>query len=142
MAETATVELLTAEVRVLMVGSRQVTLSVARQLDVVHIGDIRPFGRIRTGMRKPFASIDLIEVIGAADDGALARSSVERERYLCGYGHPGRRLIWSSQEVIALRCPDHRNGGGPEHVWNTQPDAWPEWQAWQALPLIVLAGLK
>jgi hypothetical protein len=44
---TATVEVLTAEVRVLMVGSRQVTLSVARQLDWVERSELEPFGRVR-----------------------------------------------------------------------------------------------
>lgn len=43
---TATVETLTAEVRVLMVGSRQVTLSVARQLDWIDITQLEPFGRV------------------------------------------------------------------------------------------------
>lgn len=44
---TASVESLTAAVRVLMVGNRQVTLSVARQLDKVPWQDIQPFGRVR-----------------------------------------------------------------------------------------------
>jgi hypothetical protein len=44
---TATVETLTAEVRVLMVGNRQVTLSVARQLDWVTLHELKPFGRVR-----------------------------------------------------------------------------------------------
>lgn len=44
---SATVETLTAEVRVLMVGNRQVTLSVYRQLDTVLSGEIDPFGRVR-----------------------------------------------------------------------------------------------
>jgi hypothetical protein len=44
---TATVETLTAEVRVLMVGSRQVTLSVYNQLDEVPYADIEPYGRVR-----------------------------------------------------------------------------------------------
>lgn len=44
---TATVETLTAEVRVLMVGSRQVTLSVFGQLDEVEFEQIEPFGRVR-----------------------------------------------------------------------------------------------
>jgi hypothetical protein len=53
---TATVETLTGEVRVLMVGSRQVTLSVARQLDSFEYEDdeslnFTPFGRIRTGAK-------------------------------------------------------------------------------------------
>ena len=43
---TAEVQVLTAEVRVLMVGSRQVTLSVYRQLDPVAASDIEPFGRV------------------------------------------------------------------------------------------------
>ena len=46
---TATVELLTAEVRVLMVGSRQVTLSVAKQLDRIMLDHLEPFGRVRIG---------------------------------------------------------------------------------------------
>lgn len=47
MTDTATVETLTAEVRVLMVGNRQITLSVARQLDTVKLSDLEPFGRVR-----------------------------------------------------------------------------------------------
>jgi hypothetical protein len=45
---TATVEALTAEVRVLMVGSRQVTMSVYNQLDWATIAELDgdPFGRV------------------------------------------------------------------------------------------------
>lgn len=43
---SATVETLTAEVRVLMVGSRQVTMSVYNQLDVMPHTCIEPFGRV------------------------------------------------------------------------------------------------
>ena len=39
---TATVETLTASVNVLQVGSRQITLSVARQLDEVSRDEIEP----------------------------------------------------------------------------------------------------
>lgn len=47
-AQTATVEALTAEVRVLMVGNRQITLSVARQLDRVDYLPIdQVMGRVR-----------------------------------------------------------------------------------------------
>jgi len=46
-SKTATVETLTAEVRVLMVGSRQITLSVFGQLDEIDAGKIEPFGRVR-----------------------------------------------------------------------------------------------
>jgi hypothetical protein len=52
MLSTATVETLVAEVRVLMVGSRQVTLSVARQLDWCrHLADMEPFGRVNLDER-------------------------------------------------------------------------------------------
>lgn len=44
---TATVETLTAEVRVLMVGSRQITQSVAKQLDECNFGELVPMGRVR-----------------------------------------------------------------------------------------------
>ena len=43
--ETATVEVLKAEVRVLLVGNRQVTLSMFRQLD--RSPRIEPWGRVR-----------------------------------------------------------------------------------------------
>lgn len=46
---TATVETLTAEVRVLMVGNRQITQSVARQLDRVELDELKMFGRVRLG---------------------------------------------------------------------------------------------
>lgn len=42
----AHVQVLTAEVRALMVGSRQVTMSVYNQLDFVPYGQIEPFGRV------------------------------------------------------------------------------------------------
>lgn len=48
-SSTATIETLTAEVRVLMVGNRQVTLSVARQLDRAPLEEVEPFGRVRIG---------------------------------------------------------------------------------------------
>ena len=48
---TATVEVLTAEVRVLMVGARQVTLSVAKQLDVVPLWELGIYGRVKISDR-------------------------------------------------------------------------------------------
>jgi hypothetical protein len=47
----ATVQTLTAEVRTLTIGSRQVTLSVARQLDVVPLNRLRVMGRVELGRR-------------------------------------------------------------------------------------------
>jgi len=77
MNQTATVEVLTAEVRVLMVGSRQITMGVFTQLDEVYEDDIEAFGRVR-----PRNSQDFIWVVGKhKDDGTLVRSklSIARE---------------------------------------------------------------
>ena len=56
MNTTATVETLTAEVHVLMVGNRQITLSVYRQLDKFDawsacLSQFVPFGRVRSGTK-------------------------------------------------------------------------------------------
>jgi hypothetical protein len=61
-----TVRTLTAEVRVLMVGSRQVTLSVYAQLDTIDADQITPIGRVRAR--------DGLGVIGADSDGRLVRA--------------------------------------------------------------------
>jgi hypothetical protein len=68
---TATVETLTAEVRTLVVGSRQVTLSIAKQLDWVPISDLRIMGRVKL-------SPDEDTVIGSAPDGSLAIAKYSR----------------------------------------------------------------
>lgn len=78
MNNTATVETLTAEVRVLMVGNRQITLSVARQLDEISLDQIEPFGRVRLDKGRERY------VIGRdRETGALAVS-----RYRVGLGWP------------------------------------------------------
>lgn len=75
MTETATVETLTAEVRVLMVGNRQITLSVFHQLDRCPAEDVKPFGRVRVTKDLPR---DVVEIVGAAPDGNLVRANVSR----------------------------------------------------------------
>ncbi len=138
----ARVEVLTAEVRILQVGSRQITLSVARQLDQADPGDIEPFGRIRTGARNPNSATDIVEVIGAARDGTLVRSTAAVMRYYCSSSyHEG---TWISGWKVR-RCADYPADYQPAaecwrgHYWLDEPG---EWELWQALPLIVLAGLR
>lgn len=119
---TATVETLTAEVRVLMVGNRQVTKGVYLQLDYVRPPLITPFGRVNTGLRidvvRPWVDWTekeeaAVEVVGRdVESGELVRS------YL------------------------HQN-----HSRHQPKDMSPEtWKAlkerWVCLPLIVLAGLR
>ncbi|EHK82120.1 hypothetical protein [Rhodococcus pyridinivorans] len=48
---TATVETLTAEVRVLTVGKRQITVSVAKQLDVIPVTRLTVFGRVKLELK-------------------------------------------------------------------------------------------
>ena len=69
---TATVEVLTAEVHVLKVGSRQITQSVAKQLDEALLEDMELFGRIRlTG------ALEGEHIIGRlSSTGALVRAQL------------------------------------------------------------------
>ena len=98
---TARVEVLTAEVRVLQVGRRQVTLSVYRQLDRVDPDEIEPFGRVN--VEAPSGSWlgeRQVEVVGRhVETGALVASSA----------HEGRPtdpdppfLTWRELPVIVL----------------------------------------
>jgi hypothetical protein len=131
------VETLTAEIRVLQVGSRPVTLSAARQLDHVDPADIKPFGRVRIDL-KPGR---MIEVIGSAD-GTLARSSANASDGLC----PGYSTLGTRYRDLEAACPDHRGSrqadGGAQHRWTQYAPSKELYEAWLALPLIVLAGLR
>jgi hypothetical protein len=72
---TATVEVLTAEVRTLMVGSRQVTQSVYKQLDWVEPEHVEPFGRFGVDQGRRLYSSDHVTVVGRhRQTGALVRS--------------------------------------------------------------------
>ena len=51
MSESASVEVLSAEVRVLQVGNGQITLSMYRQLDEATFERFEPFGRVRDNER-------------------------------------------------------------------------------------------
>lgn len=77
----ARVEVLTAEVRALMVGSRQVTLSVFRQLDTVDSSEIEPMGRVN------FSECHLWLVGMSKKTGALVRANWTSEWSGCDF-HP------------------------------------------------------
>jgi len=68
--KTAMVEVLIAEVRVLMVGSRQITLSVFRQLDFVPWGECEPMGRVNDNRDDDSSRL----IVGRAKDGSLVRA--------------------------------------------------------------------
>jgi hypothetical protein len=127
----ATVEVLTAEVRTLMVGSRQVTLSVYNQLDEVEYPDIEPFGRVRAKGSMPA----VIQVVGRSPGGHLVRSSIPSEPWeIDGLGYVpensdflhARRIYVGWQSADAEQRADMRSVAAE----------------WSDLPLIVLAGLR
>jgi hypothetical protein len=137
----ARVEVPTAEVRVLMVGSRQVTLSVFRQLDRVDSALIEPFGRVRDKPADPGS--DRVVVVGRsarpADHGALVRSSLS-----ANYEHQQAWRWRNDREPIF----DGDGDGGPmtgeareraARVCEARARIAAEWAR---LPLIVLAGLR
>jgi hypothetical protein len=132
---TATVETLTAEVRVLMVGSRQVTLSVVRQLDIAKPDQIMPCGRVRAA--RDFGAGD-IEVVGSVN-GVLARSFACKTTHRC-YG-PVR-----DDGSYYKHCPEYVPGGingeHPDHSWCSFSPSEETYNNWRTLPLIVLAGLR
>jgi hypothetical protein len=83
---SAEVQLLTAEVRVVMVGSRQVTLSVYRQLDWVAHHDIEPFGRVHDrydtdGIDQGHSGTTCYVIGKQKNIGALVRSKAPRVDY-------------------------------------------------------------
>jgi hypothetical protein len=127
--QTAVVEVLTARVRVLQVGSRQVTLSVYRQLDHVDPGQIEPFGRVKD--RDDQAG--MIHVVGSStrpvDHGALVRSKVlsaEMLEHLREHDAVSRDPYWRAQLADPYRYRQIAQAAA----------------AWERLPLIILAGLR
>jgi hypothetical protein len=77
--QTTRVELLTAEVRTLMVGDRQVTMSIYHQLDWVDPREIEPFGRVHSKAHK----FPAVEVVGSRD-GILVRSYLRKDNWARG----------------------------------------------------------
>jgi hypothetical protein len=105
----ARVEVLTAEVRVLMVGSRQVTMSVFEQLDSVAPEAIEAFGRVSSRrphcldgwggpVRSPYCPRDCVDVVGCDIGGTLVRSCAERGIPT----HRGYCRIWLELPLIVL----------------------------------------
>jgi hypothetical protein len=125
-SHTATVETLTAKVRVLMVGSRQVTLSVYKQLDFITPYDIEPFGRVHSGEMRGsgvYKSPLWLELVGRDPHGNLVKSCIADDHEA---DHPP--IIYRAD---CYELHEHRLA------------QWPALRSQLlALPLIVLAGLR
>ena len=127
---TATVETLTATVREVVVDGRRVTMSAYNQLDEVTPDEVIPMGRVRPKNRHEYA---FVYVIGKhRDTGDLVRSYVPRD--------PSKL---NSHGWLDL---DPYDGFAVYTLWRGD-DGERSWlhgftEQWQALPLIVLAGLR
>lgn len=134
--QTATVEMLTAEVRVLMIGSQRVTLSIYRQLDMVKPEAIEPFGRVRSGEKW----LDIHDIViphigvvgrirgGYTGAGTLARSRVPTQRQYKSHNRSHYTAeAWDDLMAADNAREEERSGRAIQ---------------WSALPLIVLSGLR
>lgn len=133
---SALVETLTAEVRVLMVGSRQVTLSVFRQLDWIATDQIEPFGRVNDERDVPTTHPFIVIVVGADKrDGSLARSFM---------GWPSAYARTRRVEALERLRPRgwEREVQIEKHEIETALYGAKQAEPWLGLPLIVLAGLR
>lgn len=137
---TARVEVLTAEVRTLQVGNRQVTLSIFRQLDHVEPDEIEPFGRVRDGRAEYGEDVEVHVVGRRRTTSELVRSScrrlVGRQERVPTYEHYQGRFRHGEQGE------DGRPLTAYESYLREHFVAGPHWAEWSALPLIVLAGLR
>jgi hypothetical protein len=145
MLKSVQVEVLTAEVRVLMVGSRQVTLSVFRQLDLIPPEALEPFGRVNDKSSGTWLAV------GRTAGGVLARASYSFARDLTPL--EGYELVRIKNAAGAgYRYPRDRDRIGFVYSESSQATAVAveaENQRWaiargpyDSLPLIVLAGLR
>jgi hypothetical protein len=143
---SAHVDVLTAEVRALMIGNRQVTLSVYRQLDTVEPDEIEPFGRVRDSKD----GYSELYVIGRhKEGGALVRSScpqrIERPgappRIQNKYDEANRR--WRRDITNRSHGDFMREVEQEQAEWvRVNIILHPNYASWSELPLIVLAGLR
>lgn len=107
MSNTATVETLTAEVRVLMVGNRQITAGVANQLDSVTWWDLKPFGRYRQ-------SDGTLRIIGSNNtDGTLVTAPMpprytEDPAYICDGDLPAGKTVVFCEGVKSSKSGEIR----------------------------------
>lgn len=122
----AHVQVLTAEVRTLMVGSRQITMSVYNQLDEIAHDEMEPFGRVSP------------------------RDAAECQRWVVGRetadsDHPGALARCWVPTIACLTFAD--TSRHEDHLVEVRGDCRPDVLLkvsleWGRLPLIVLAGLR
>jgi hypothetical protein len=134
----ATVAVLTAELKTLVIGTRQVTIGIWSQLDEVPDDQIIPFGRVSPPGNQEY----VLWVVGkSVKDGSLVRSSLPMS--VMG------RKDWVSARMDELignfpSVMDDRQAylkAYRENQSRIEEELIMKIEEWQALDLIVLAGL-
>ncbi|NUQ98329.1 MAG: hypothetical protein HOY79_17855 [Streptomyces sp.] len=129
----ASVQVLTAEVRTLVIGSRQVTMSVYNQLDDVLPSSIEPFGRVNPKVTNSYL---FFYVVGRyKTSGALVRSYVPRQ--------PADLNEHGWVPIDSFTSVAYKHWYASANTAELRRQCLGEVSAqWSALPLIVLAGLR
>lgn len=123
-------EALTAEVRTLVVGTRQITTTIYAQLDDVPPGDIEPIGRVGFDDR-----IRFIAVIGRQiSTGALARSYLPR--------HPESLRYDGLLHTVGKTFRQYAHWDASVNVEQQRQHLAELADRWAELPLIILAALR
>jgi hypothetical protein len=142
MSESASVEVLTAEVRVLQVGDGQITRSMYRQLDEAAFERFEAFGRVRDNNKRNPKN-GMLELVGRdTTTGALVRNSANPPDwsasdapeefshwqthtnqstpglYRVAAGPDGRCVVWTRKSTPDGDCP----GPFGWHVSKDKPD--------------------
>ncbi|MET7399172.1 hypothetical protein ABZS66_37390 [Dactylosporangium sp. NPDC005572] len=132
---TATVETLTAEVRVLMVGSRQITAGVYAQLDVVAPDLIEPLGRVSPRD----ARAGWVHIVGRhTGDGTLVAAATPAVEEAIRFKLLGEIKLALPGQYQYLEREQRMREWGPAETKRLADLA----DQWSALPLIILAGLR
>jgi hypothetical protein len=125
----ARVQLLTAEVRTLVLGARQVALSVYAQLDECPPELIEPFGRVRPREAGRWHTYVIGRVYGElVRSSVLSRRAWQQGKRIC-YGETAQLDVGTVRYVIP-------------HSVERQDTLAALATEWEKLPLIVLAGLQ
>jgi hypothetical protein len=144
---TATVATLTAEVRVLMVGSRQITRSVFRQLDEVPDGQCEVMGRVNedgsntwvVGRDRRFGNLVRAKAKLPYPPSVEPMSLAEKDRLRRWRDMAARHIPISLSDLDRWKLLEVKYSR--EREWTAQ--AREIFSAWaEKTPLIVLAGLK
>jgi hypothetical protein len=151
--ETATIVTLTASVKTMMLNSRQITLTILKQLDTVDVADVEPFGRVN-----PVGSgADVVHIVGRhKSTGELVRAQAPAT-WSATLQHLGLTKLQKDMDQAISEVTDAASEfAGPDDWTDTlgarasalvqkMHDATAPYVATaeqlNALPLIVLAGL-